>query len=865
MSNIYIVKYNNYYNRIIKKFDTLAEYQALPNQVQRDISFNPNDGITTTQVVNFRPKGDYAIIANGTDIVSRWFIIESKRERTAQYTLSLKRDVVADTYQNLLNAPMFIEKATLDVNDPFILNNESMSFNQIKTSETPLKDETGCPWIVGYVPRDFYPTDDDKKPKNVVINYPLTNTADITVTNLSDWGYYNQINQVEDGSLISGIVGIYVYAANTPNMITAGFNLDGTNVNLDNNLISQPVSDITSPSKSNAGLQFTTDFEESMIYDFRNRIAKNITGKVLESFRQAILTEEVLMSEGDFTAIQKLQGQIIHETSTNTYYKVNVEINTSSNTVNCTANESSILNSNINRNAVSNNLIIGNDDEATNYRLKYTYNTYKITLEQAYESVTIDLTGDRYHLVDQPYDMFCMPYSDYLEIYKNGTLQFKANKNLALSVGTSIGASVGNTGVYDVQLLPYCPVRYCIKNGKFDFGDSFVTPIKKDTTTIGYLFWANTSNFTFNIEKIIKVKPDAVIEQRYAETTNALGVVSVTNPFPLANITGYEVTWSTIPSTGVSYSERRNQFDISFGLDNKNKYVEFKFQFSMERTVTDEDMKVANECDMYRLCSPNYNGQFEFNIAKNGNISYFNVDCTYKPFNPYIHINPNFSKLYGKDFNDARGLVCSGDFSLPQISSAWANYEANNKNYENVFNRQIQNMEVRNDISRIQELFSSGASALTTGIGVGTMTGNVAGGIAGGLFSAIGGIADYTLSERLRAEQMDYTKDMYGYSLDNIKAIPYSLSKVGAFNNNNKLFPFIEYYTCSNEEKEALRNKIKYNGMTVMRIGTLNEFLKNDLTYIKGRLIRLEGLNEDYHYLNDLNNELYMGVFIKWE
>lgn len=861
MSNIYIVKYNNYYNRIIKKFDTLAEYQALPNQVQRDISFNPNDGITTTQIVNFRPKGDYAVIANGTNIVSRWFIIESKRERTNQYTLSLKRDVVADTYQNLLNAPMFIEKATLNVNDPFILNNEQMSFNQIKTSETFLKDETQCPWIVGYIPRDF------KGSGPIEIKYPLTNASDITVTNLSNWGYYNQLNEINIGALISGTVGIYIYAVNQPNMITDGFKLDGTHVNLDNSLISQPVGNIPSPSKTDTGLVFTTDFDEGMIYDLRNRLTRNMVGNVLEDFKQAIRAEEGTMSDGDFTAIKRLQGQIIHETSTDTYYKVNVEFNTATNIVDCMGTESEMLSNHLNFNAVSNNPIIdgADPDNNPNYKLEYTYNTYKITVEQAYTKATIDLTGDRYHLIDQPYDMFCMPYSDDLEIYKNGTLQFKANKNLALSVGTSIGASVGSTGVYDVQLLPYCPVRYCIKDGKFDFGNAYITPIKKDTANIGYIYWANSSNFTFNINQIIKIKPDNIVKQTYSETTNAVGASNVTSPYPGAKVNSYEVISSTIPVQSVAFKKSTQQFIVNFGLDNKNKAVTFTLQVGFERTVTNEDMKVVNECDMYRLCSPNYNGQFEFNLAKNGDIEYFNVDCTYKPFNPYIHINPNFGKLYGKDFNDARGLICSGDFSLPQISSDWANYEANHKNYENVFNRQIQNMEVRNDISRVQELFSSGASALTTGIGVGTMTGNIAGGIAGGMFSSLGGIADYVLSERLRAEQMDYTKDMYNYSLDNIKAIPYSLSKVGALNNNNKLFPFIEYYTCSNEEKEALKNKIKYNGMTVMRIGTLNEFLRSNLTYIKGRLIRLEGLNEDYHYLNDLNNELYMGVFIKWE
>ena len=35
----------------------------------------------------------------------------------------------------------------------------------------------------------------------------------------------------------------------------------------------------------------------------------------------------------------------------------------------------------------------------------------------------------------------------------------------------------------------------------------------------------------------------------------------------------------------------------------------------------------------------------------------------------------------------------------------------------------------------------------------------------------------------------------------------------------------------------ALKNKIKYNGMTVMRIGTIREFLQQEKSYIKGKFI----------------------------
>ena len=63
----------------------------------------------------------------------------------------------------------------------------------------------------------------------------------------------------------------------------------------------------------------------------------------------------------------------------------------------------------------------------------------------------------------------------------------------------------------------------------------------------------------------------------------------------------------------------------------------------------------------------------------------FLIDCTYKPFNPLIRIQPSFKGLYGSSFMDGRGLICGGDFSLPIIKSAWVTYQQNNKNFANIF------------------------------------------------------------------------------------------------------------------------------------------------------------------------------------
>jgi hypothetical protein len=282
--------------------------------------------------------------------------------------------------------------------------------------------------------------------------------------------------------------------------------------------------------------------------------------------------------------------------------------------------------------------------------------------------------------------------------------------------------------------------------------------------------------------------------------------------------------------------------------------------------------KYINDCTMIRICSPNYNGLFEMNLAKNGGqITSFNVDMTLRPFNPYIHVNPDFNFLYGQDFNDVRGLVCNGDFSLGIINDAWNVYEIQNKNYQAIFDRQIQNMEVNNAINMQEALWGAFAGTIT-GTGTGAIAGGVAtkspygaiaGGVIGGLTSAVGGGLDIANLEKRQAEARSYAVDNYNLQLGNIRALPNSITKTSALTYNNKLFPFVEIYECTDVEKEAYFKKIKYNGMSVRIIDEITNYLSEDASkYFRGRLIRMTNIAEDNHYVETINEELMKGVYI---
>jgi hypothetical protein len=429
----------------------------------------------------------------------------------------------------------------------------------------------------------------------------------------------------------------------------------------------------------------------------------------------------------------------------------------------------------------------------------YYFSFVQVTPE-AYE-VDLSSPTSRSHLTDAPYDMFAIPCGE-LIIGTDKTIP-----EVAYKIAQEIERQSNNTTLLDLQLLPYAP-----------FPDKQFTP--------GLGWWLPSEM------KITNLRME---------------------------------DWNSIFKTGDKLKVAGSVFWIG-GSCKFTKYINHKIEVSSDNL----EFKVQNECDKYRLCSPNWSGAFEFSATKNGGVTQFRCDLAFKPVNPYIRVAPVFDGLYGPISDDARGLICGGDFSFSRTQNEWIEYLRQNQNYQRIFDRQIENIEVNNSVQRISEYVNmvtgTVSGAVSGGMGGAMIGGGVygaaAGSIIGGGASLAGGIADVTLNEQLRTEALDYTKDQFGYQLGNIKALPTSIIKVDVLTPNSKIYPILEYYTCTDIEKEALRNKIKYNGMTIMRIGTISEFKQENPSYIKGKLIRLTSVADDFHVLNAIASELNKGVFI---
>lgn len=772
LNTLVLLRYNNYYARRLKKEATLQAY--LQHQVLQfsNVNFNPNDGVNATHVIN-QPTdmSNYMLVLDeANNIISRWFILEAKRNLNGQYTIQLRRDLWADYTTDIMNATTFVEKGIAANSDTAIFNDEQVTFNQIKVSESLLKDNTGCRWLVGYYAR--------KNSEGVVTTIKGTGVdagdqiVNLRVAGISNWEYYKYTT-----TEFVGVPSKIIYNGKVRNSSTNLYgDLEIINYYPDSSDTYR--TDLPYSATSNNPLWWVTgDSVDKLPNECKKRTDELHTrSKTVIDWHTAT----------DTTAFLNLKGINILDTTNNKLYNVSLSSQTKTSTATVAFNSS--LEQMIST-CMSASGATYLSQNGTPWTIDVYGTSYTITLiELENKSVNYEIAASRYFTTDAPYDIFAIPYSDTFIFTGNGS-KVVCSKDIAMAVANDIATLIPSNTVYDIQLLPYCPfdtsefipAQYSTNDTK---EYSWIT---SGETKVGVIFNVSKSQRTFNITSSVKV-------------TNTK-------------------------------------------MDNATKFV--------------------------RLVSPNYNGQFEFTPAKNDGIDYYNVDITYKPFSPYIHINPNFKRLYGNDYNDARGLICGGDFSIPVVNDQWKTYQINNKNYQSIFDRQIENMEVKNNIARIQEPFQ---------IAAGTLAGGAAGGLVGGIpGAAIGagaslaaGIADIGFNEQLRQEALDYTKDQFGMQMGNIKALPNSLVKVSSFNYNNKGFPVVEYYDCNEDEKIAFAKKIMYNGMTINRIDTFNTYVGTwsystvSITkpYLKGRLIRFNTeVDGDTHLWNAIAEEMYKGVY----
>ena len=815
-SRLYLLEYNNYYSRTIKREgDNGADYLDYLEVGPIICNFNPNDGVDTQHIVNTdvidgSPSFDYCIETDSTDtVISRWFVVETTRKLGGQYEISLHRDLVADFYYPMLKCPVFIERATLGLGSPFILNSEGMNFNQIKTKEVLLKDKTASGWYIGYIANNM----EEKTvtiPTESAFNYPRPTISFDTLTSI-------QGNQARIPSVYTISANAKQYAKSANFYITVNTNgaiLREEAVRIDTTPGETPI---------DSNYEYRTASTPNENATLLAKACKDNAGSIGQSIRNNLAGQYTFQDASTINTLIAMDGQTFYDETNNRVFSVSFtkkgETILSVRPSDGVAYEtiSSLVASACNMTQVYQSSSKKRVDVAWQVVLdQYVLLVQDITATQ---SVSITIKPTTNTLNDAPYKMFASPADNVPVTYSGdlGSATF-SSPSVAKRLVNALARELSSF-LYDIQYLPYCPLagsigfvgganRYGIQlNGTVtDNSNTSISFAISNGSIQTYMLWCKSSNFSLNIEETIECPADPI------------------------------------------------------------------------------EFKTEHETSFCRIVSPNYNGSFEFKPTSNYGVDYFEVNCSYKPYQPYIHVNPKFSNegLYGGDFNDQRGLVCGGDFSLPIVTDQWVAYQIQNASYRDAFNRQVENMETTYKYNREQALASGVVNAITAGLSgatAGAMAGSLGGApgtaIGAGVGALVGGVAggvglaqDLKYSDLLQEEALSYAKDQFNYSLQNIQALPYSLGRVSAFTINNKVFPFLEYYTATQNEKEAFKYRLKYRGMTVGVIGKIEDYLQDNPTFIQGSIIQYVNINgealpgDDYHLISALANEIHKGVYI---
>lgn len=364
-------------------------------------------------------------------------------------------------------------------------------------------------------------------------------------------------------------------------------------------------------------------------------------------------------------------------------------------------------------------------------------------------------------------------------------------------------------------------------------------------------------------------------------------------------------------SNTIDISSQNENYKIPMNITASNAAVYYglvvtqsslDYRFPLNLSITD-NLKIESMSKTYRLMSSNHKSGFDFNLALNNGVQYMSMSYTLKPYDTIFRICPVFNQdsLYGGNYKDARGLIWQGGFSLSQITDAWVEYKLQNSTYESIFDREIKSLEVSQDVARQQEILayqtayqnaqtsidaakSKAALAGVMGIGsaiVGAASGNpmaimgAAGALGSGLNSAIGiGAQQETadrnlaaakesqrLNDTLRAEAIDYKKDIWYLTNQAIEARPSTIAANTEYSHINNSKAYIEVYDCSEVERDYLTKYLKYHGMKIDQIGLLKNYLIEDGDYIEATPLFLEGLMPVIS--NAINAELSAGMYVQ--
>lgn len=455
MDNIALLSFNNYFNRKYKKYANLSEYEPYILEIKTGVNFNPNDGVTTSLVVNTTTEPNYLIVTKGTSNVidSRWFVIEQRRNRQGQYTLTLRRDVVADCIQDPSKVTVFADRGYVPNTSAFIFNSEGNSYNQIKKKESILKDGSASPWLVGYLAPNVFEKGD--------ININVASNVEITY----DYTYANTDVMLQSNRYTS------LSPSNTVDLDpNVGFmSFDSTRTEVLKNIwyikyefgyVDNTVTDNTAPFPP---LQITAANESSaQMYFSENLLGDQHRVAIQDAIK--LDNEATMPSTADMADLMSKENKIARvgtASSGYTYYKLIIAPQSE-------ATRQIVITSGATKTYIDSRILpiinqgIASGSMPEKYNIRYTSSNYTVYWQQmTILQNQITLNQDAPVVDKSPYYCFAIPYNS-IAIQKSALMtntSASLSRQLARQIATQLSSFC-----YDVQLLPYFPLQSYISN-----------------------------------------------------------------------------------------------------------------------------------------------------------------------------------------------------------------------------------------------------------------------------------------------------------------------------------------------------------------------------------------------------------------
>lgn len=278
---------------------------------------------------------------------------------------------------------------------------------------------------------------------------------------------------------------------------------------------------------------------------------------------------------------------------------------------------------------------------------------------------------------------------------------------------------------------------------------------------------------------------------------------------------------------------------------------------------------INKECDTIKIVSPSRASQYLFRPYNNDGIMEFKTKITLRPYNTIIYVRPSTKGLLMYDYDDKDCLIISEDFSLTAVTSEWTNYVYNNRNYNDVFERQIQGREFERTWERkiedAQKKSDEWTSRNISAQKASTYTGNlpIISSVAGAIGTAFQDQTylqmaqiDRQYNEALYQEGIQISRDLFNLQLENIQSQPLVPSKITTL--DAKLLPgvYLEYYSTNPTELQAINDFYRFNGNRIDAYGTFNQYWG---WFVRGKIIMSQFYTQPE--VDELNRRLSMGIF----